>query len=170
MRTPNTMSIFLVEDDTTYASALVQYLGKLLQTDVRIETFSDGERCVDRIRQQPEEAADVVILDYYLSPDSGTMNGIDVLRKIKEINSKITVVILSAQDKLEIAAESIKYGAYEYIVKSESAFVRTYNIIKNLTGNMSVERKSNIYERWSLGMAVAIVVLIILDIIYYMTK
>jgi DNA-binding NarL/FixJ family response regulator len=92
-----------------------------------------------RIKQNPETAADIVILDYHLNTESkNAMNGIDVLKKIKEINFKIIVVMLSAEDKLKIAVDCITYGAYEYVVKSETAIIRTQNILKN-----SMEKEFN---------------------------
>jgi DNA-binding NarL/FixJ family response regulator len=84
-------------------------------------------------------AADIVVLDYHLNTESeNAMNGIEVLKKIKKINSKIIVVMLSAEDKLKILTDCIKNGAYEYVVKSETAFVRIQNILKN-----SIEKEFN---------------------------
>ena len=92
-----------------------------------------------KIQQNPETAADIVILDYHLNTETkNAMDGIDVLKKIKEINFRIIVVMLSAEDKIKIAADCIKYGAYEYVVKSETAFIRIQNILKN-----SLEKELN---------------------------
>lgn len=171
MKTQSNISVFLVEDDTTYAATLTQYLSKYFKSKIRIQPFTNGEKCLERIEEDPEGSADVVILDYYLdSASPGSRNGIEVLKKIKELNSRITVIVLSAQDKLEIAADSIKYGAYEYIVKSESAFIRTYNILKNLIDVLVVEKTSRLYERWNIIMAIIILLLILFDVILYIRK
>lgn len=171
MSTEDNIHVFLVEDDTTYAATLTQYLSRFFKSKIRVDSFTSGEKCLEKIEKDPKQATDVVILDYYLNSNSPkAMNGIEVLKKIKEINSKITVVILSAQDKMDIAADSIKHGAYEYIVKSESGFIRTHNIIKNLMAVLVVAKASRIYEKWNIAMAALILILVIIDVILYVMR
>lgn len=168
MAVQNNISIFLVEDDITYSSAMIQHLKDFSKNKVSIETFPDGDSFLKRIEHDPNMSADVVILDYFLNTKSPyAMNGIEVLKKIKEIDPKITVIMLSGQDKLEIAADSIKCGAYEYIVKSESAFIRIQNILKNLIEIKIVEKTSKTYEKWNIIMAIIIFILLIIDIVMY---
>lgn len=146
----NAISVFLVDDDKTYLATLEYYLNQQLQSKIKIEPFINGEDCLKEIETNP--TTEIVILDYYLNTElsnsmnsevamqdyylnpesSNTMNGLEVLKKIKEINPEIIVIMLSAEDKLEIAIDCITYGAYEYVVKSETAFIRTQNILKNL--------------------------------------
>jgi two-component system OmpR family response regulator len=139
METQNKISVFLVDDNEVFLKTLTLFLNEHFKSEIQIESFSTGEDCVKKIELNRETAADIVILDYHLNTDStNAMNGIDVLKKIKGINSKIVVVILSAEDKLKIATDCITNGAYEYVVKSETAFIRTQNILKN-----SLEKEFN---------------------------
>jgi len=139
MKTESSVSVLLVDDNEMFLKALAFSLNGYFKSDIQMESFITGEDCLKKIEQNPETAADVVILDYHLNTESEkAMNGIAVLKKIKEINSKIVVVMLSAEDKLQILIDCIKYGAYEYVVKSETAFVRTQNILKN-----SIEKEFN---------------------------
>ena len=139
METQNNISVFMVDDNEMYLKTLLFFLKEHFRSEIQIESFLTGEDCLEKIKLNPETAADVVILDYHLNTDSkDAMNGIDVLKKIKQINSRIIVVILSAEDKLKIATDCIANGAYEYVVKSETAFIRTQNILKN-----SLEKELN---------------------------
>ena len=139
MKTQNNISVFLVDDNEVFLKALTLSLGECFKSEIQIESFSTGEDCLKKIQQNPQTAADIVILDYHLNTDSkNAMNGFDVLKKIKKINSRIIVIMLSAEDKLQIAIDCITYGAYEYVVKSETAFIRTQNILKN-----SLEKEFN---------------------------
>jgi two-component system OmpR family response regulator len=139
METQNSISIFLVDDNELFTKTLVLSLKDHFKSEIQIESFLTGEGCLERIQQKPESAADVVILDYHLNTESKeAMNGIEVLKEIKKINSKIIVIILSAEDKVTIALDSITNGAYEYVVKSETAFIRIRNILKN-----SLEKELN---------------------------
>ena len=126
------ISIFLVDDNDVFLKTLELSLNEHFNSAIRIESFNTGEDCLKVIQQNPDSSADIVMLDYHLNTEfKNAMNGIDVLKKIKEINSKIIVVMLSSEDKLKIATDSIAYGAYEYVVKSETALIRVQNILKN---------------------------------------
>ena len=139
MEAQNSISIFLVDDNEMFTKTLVSSLNEHFKSEIQIESFVTGEDCLERVRQKPETAADVIILDYHLNTESkDALNGIEILKQIKQINSKIIVVILSAEDKMEIALNSITNGAYEYVVKSETAFIRIRNILKN-----SLEKEFN---------------------------
>ena len=169
MKTQNTLSVVLVDDNKTYLNTLKHYIKEQFKSQIKIEAFSNGEECLKKIEQNPE--TDLVILDYYLNGElSDAMNGIEILKKIKQINSKITVIVLSAQDKLEIAADSIKYGAYEYVVKSASAFIRTKNIVKNLIVTIANTKVYKAYQKWNVIMAIIILILLLADIIYYNSR
>jgi DNA-binding NarL/FixJ family response regulator len=54
------------------------------------------------------------------------------MKKIKSELPLAQVVMLSGQDKLSIAAECIKNGAFDYIVKGETAISRLEHILTNI--------------------------------------
>jgi DNA-binding NtrC family response regulator len=131
MRTQHPISVFLVDDEKTYLTALEHYLNGHFKSKIQTDTFTDGRECINALESKP--TIDLVVLDHYLTPGgAGTMDGLDVLRKIKQINPEVIVVMLSAEDKLTVATDCINNGAFEYVVKSETAFLRVQNIIKNL--------------------------------------
>ena len=78
------------------------------------------------------------------------MNGIQTLDKIKEINPVIPVVMLSAQDKIEVAINCIHHKAFDYIVKSETAFLRLKKVIAAILDHQKLEESLEWYmERMS---------------------
>ena len=157
-------SVFLVDDDKVFLSSLKHELMEKFK-GVRFETFINGEDCLKRINQSP----DLVVLDYYLTNGSSEgMNGIDVLKEIKSFHPRTEVIILSAQDKLEVAANAIKHGAFEYVTKSESAFIRLYNSIKKAMNNMEATRLSRKYVMWNYIMASMLLTFIAFMIIYFL--
>lgn len=123
----NRIKIFLVDDDALYLRLLeIQFLE---HADFEIETFSSGEECIENLSSKP----DLIILDYMLnSVDKDAMNGIEILDKIKESNALIPVIILSAQDKIEVAIDCMHHGAFDYVVKSETIFMRLQKIITSI--------------------------------------
>ncbi len=126
------IKLFLVDDDALFLKSLeIEFLH---QTDFTVETFATGELCLENLSRKP----DVIILDYHLNGiEKDAMNGIETLDKIKAINPDIPVVMLSAQDKIDVAISCMHHKAFDYVVKSETAFLR---LQKNITAYFHYER------------------------------
>jgi DNA-binding NtrC family response regulator len=60
------------------------------------------------------------------------MNGIKTLDEIKNFNADIPVIMLSQQDKIDVAVSCMHHKAFDYVVKSETAFVRLQKIITTI--------------------------------------
>lgn len=137
---PEKIKLFLVDDDAVFLKALeIQFLQ---HADFTIEAFNSGEHCVENLNHDP----DVIILDYYLDGISkNAINGIQTLDKIKSFNPDIPVVILSSQDKIEVAINCMHHRAFDYIVKSETAFVRLQKVISTIFRNKKMEKELSWY-------------------------
>lgn len=134
------IKIFLVDDDAVYLKLLEIEL--LEHGDFEIQTFSTGELCLANL----EHAPDVIILDYELNGiDKKAMNGLDILDKIKAYNPRIPVVMLSSQDKIEIAINCMHHKAFDYVVKSETAYLRLKKIIPAVFRFKKMEKELNWY-------------------------
>src|SRR6187399_1894125 len=134
------IKIFLVDDDAVFLKTLqIQFR----QTgDFIIETYATGELCLENLNHSP----DVIILDYLLdSIDKKAMNGIKTLDKIKAYNQDIPVVMLSSQDIIEVAVNCMHHRAFDYVVKSETAFMRLQKIITTIFRYKKMEKELNWY-------------------------
>lgn len=140
MKTKNTLKLFLVDDDAVYLKSLeIDFQN---QAGFEIETYSSGELCLQNMDRQP----DLIVLDYHLDGiEKGVMNGIDTLKKIREMKPNFPVVMLSAQDKIEVAVDCMRHGAFDYVVKSETAFTRLLNIIATVFRFQKIESQLNWY-------------------------
>jgi len=132
MKNNKNIKLFLVDDDALYL--------KLLAIDFRaegisdIETYPNGDDCLTHLANKP----DIIILDYHLNGiDPDAMNGIETLDKIKAINPGIPVIMLSSQDKIEVAVDCMHHKAFDYVVKSETAFLR---LQKNITTILEIKK------------------------------
>lgn len=125
------MKIFVVEDDPAYTKFLQYVLS--LDPDFEIETFSTGKDFINVLHKRPQ----VVTLDYTL-PD---MPGEKVLKAIREFDPDISVIVISAQEKIGTAVELLKSGAYDYIIKDEEAKDRILNSVKNARNKNSLIRE-----------------------------
>ena len=130
----------MVDDDAVFLKSLE--IDFLERADFTIETFATGELCMANLSHDP----DVIILDYYLDGiDATAMNGIETLDKIKAYNQDIPVVILSSQDKIEVAVNCMHHRAFDYVVKSETAFVRLQQIITTIFRYKKMEKELSWY-------------------------
>jgi two-component system, OmpR family, response regulator len=140
MKNENKIRLFLVDDDAVFLKSLE--IDFLQQTDFTLETFATGEICVENLSHKP----DVIILDYHLDGiEKRAMNGIETLDKIKAFNPDIPVVMLSSQDKIEVAINCMHHKAFDYIVKSETAFVRLHYAITTIVHYKKLEKELNWY-------------------------
>ena len=140
MQNPKKIKVFIVDDDDLFLKSLViQFRANPIY---EVITFATGELCIDEIHTTP----DLVILDYHLnSIEKNAMNGLKTLDIIKKINNDIPVIIVSAQDKIEVAVSCIHHKAFDYVVKSETAFVRLQKIIKAIFKYKKMENELNWY-------------------------
>ena len=134
------IKLFLVDDDAVFLKSLeIEFLQ---HADFTIETYATGELCIEKLSHKP----DVIILDYLLDGiDKKAMNGIETLDKIKAINPDIPIVMLSGQDKIEVAIDCMHHKALDYVVKSETAFIRLQKIITALFSYQKIEKELKWY-------------------------
>ena len=99
--------ILIVDDEKTIRWSLGEAL-----TNVGYEV-DEAPNGAAGIKKFEEESADCVILDLKL-PD---MDGIRVLKKLKEADGDLPVVMMTAYGEVETAVEAIKSGAYDFIQK-----------------------------------------------------
>ncbi len=136
------IKLFLVDDDAVFLKLLEIEFRQHTDTDIDIRTFATGESCMENIGECP----DVIILDYHLDGiDKNSMNGIETLDKIKDFDAEIPVIILSSQDKIEVAVNCMHHKAFDYVVKSETAFFRLKRDIKSILGIKKMENELNWY-------------------------
>ena len=129
------IKIFLVDDDAVYLKLLA--IEFLQHADFTIETFATGELCIPKLSHNP----DVIILDYHLDGiDKNAMNGLETLDKIKAFNSDIPIIMLSSQDKIDVAINCMHHRAYDYVVKNETAFMRLQKIITTIFSYKKMEK------------------------------
>lgn len=140
MKNNDKIKLFLVDDDALFLQ--LSKIELLEHADFEIQTYATGELCVEHLADKP----DVIILDYHLDGiNKNAMNGLATLDKIKSYNSDIPVIMLSSQDKIEVAINCMHHRAYDYVVKSETAFIRLQKTITNIFSYKKMEKELNWY-------------------------
>jgi len=152
MKDTKNQLIFVVEDNQMYNKLIVSYLKTNKFTNV--ESFLSGEDVLKNLHKNP----DIIIQDYLLEG----MTGIEVLIKAKKTNPNVEFIFLSGQDSIDIAINSMKYGAYDYIVKDQMALQKMVNKIHKIN---SVTELVKTNKRYKVGVVLFFIGLGILVIV-----
>jgi DNA-binding NtrC family response regulator len=131
------LKIFVVEDDEWYSRLLVHTLS--LNVDYEVRSFRTAGEFLECLHESP----DIVTLDYRL-PD---MNGIDLLKKIKEENNDIQVILISGQNDIDTAVSLLKLGVYDYIVKTNDIRERLLLTVQNISNGIGLRREISSLRR-----------------------
>lgn len=101
-----TRRILVVDDEQGARESLEM----LLEDSYEVETAQDGAAALKRVQ---DASFDLVLLDVNMPK----LDGIEVLKQIKEYDESIDVIMVSAADRAREATASMKFGAYDYITK-----------------------------------------------------
>ncbi|MGM0620454.1 MAG: response regulator [Bacteroidota bacterium] len=151
--------IYVVEDNKVYNKLITEYLKKKQHTNVK--PFFSGEECVKSIENG--ETPEIIIQDYYLE----NMNGLDVLRKVKKINPAPEFIFLTNNESMEVAVNTIKYGAYDYIIKDKITLDKVMDRIGKITQLKSLERRNRLIQKYMLLFSGVIFLIIVFSILYF---
>jgi DNA-binding NtrC family response regulator len=78
-----------------------------------------------------------VTLDYRL-PD---ITGLDVLKRIRQENNDIQVILISEQEDIDMVVTLLKMGAYDYITKSNDIKERLLNTVQNIRNDLGLKKE-----------------------------
>lgn len=123
--------IFVVEDDPWYAEMIKHHLS--MNPDFVIYLFSNANDCLANMHEQP----DVVCIDVEL-PD---MKGDLLLKKIKEQNQNLPVIVISGQENISMVIKMFKLGTIDYILKDEHTRETLWNTILKIRENNNLKKE-----------------------------
>ena len=101
------LNILLVDDETDLTTTLVE---RLSIRGFRATAVQTGDEALAAIRGNP---FDVVVLDIKLKGE----DGLDVMKKIKQIDKQLPVILLTGHISKEASDEGFEAGAIDYIIK-----------------------------------------------------
>jgi DNA-binding NtrC family response regulator len=154
--------IFIIDDDPMQAMMLQDYLSKY--STFTIHVYNSGEEALKHLDIKPQ----VVFLDYnFDKAGKDAMDGVEILKELKASIPATEVVMFSGQDKIEVAVNTMKYGAFDYIVKSESAFHRSENVIFNIIKRLKLQGEAQLYKKLTYALGIALILVIIVGIWLY---
>ena len=129
-------SLLLVDDDAAFRHVMASELDRL---GFDVVAAGSGEEALARVgRLEPE----VVLLDLQLPG----ISGLDVLRTLRESGTSAEVIMLTGHGSIDSAIESIRIGAFDYVVKPcplEELQIRIQRALERQT----LKRRATLLER-----------------------
>jgi len=140
----STQRILIADDHTAIRVGLINILSKHLP-NLAFEEAEDGEEVIGMVSAPRRDHWDVVILDLALKG----ISGLEVLKRLKEINPKLSIIIFSVYPEDQMAIRCLKMGAHGYLNKaaSDNEIVQAVNSVlqgkryysEHLTSNILAE-------------------------------
>ncbi|MCF8379442.1 MAG: response regulator [Bacteroidales bacterium] len=151
-------TVFVVEDDILYLNLINKELEKMGY--VNIKSFNTGKEAMHNLDKKP----DIALLDYFLEKD---YTGMDILKKMKKRYPDTQAIFLTASDDVNIAVDTMRNGAYDYIVKGDTAFIRIRHLLKKISEENERKAKSRSIIRFQIYVIIAIILISLLGILYF---
>lgn len=159
--------VYLVDDDDMYLKTAVHTLSQNRSFDIK--SFTSGEKALEAAKSAKRKP-NVIVLDYFLNTEeSSAISGLEILKQVKQEKINAEVIMLSGQENIDVAVNSVKYGAYDYVVKNKSAFIRVQNDIKRISRQQVKDSEAKKLRSFVMvlillvGIIVAIAVTFVLD-------
>jgi DNA-binding NtrC family response regulator len=143
--------IYFVDDDLIYLKVVSHDLEKQGYRNVR--SFSNAKDIIEAVKEKNPEIA---LLDYHLG---GKTTGIDVLKRIKEISPGTASIFLTASDDINVAIETMKNGAYDYVIKGDTALIRINHLLGNICSHRRATKKGHVVLYYKISVILLIAVL-----------
>ena len=121
--------VFFVDDDKMILN-LLEYTFKSRQ-GIDVKTFFSGEECLDNMNLKP----DLVVMDHLFPADTGQLTGLEVIRKMREVNKDVSIIVLSSQQDENLIPEFINSGAKQYISKDDYFIDALIESIEEVVGS-----------------------------------
>lgn len=116
------IKFFIVEEDIFCANVYNQYLLNMNYND--ITHYANGADCINNLHQNP----DIIFLYHHMED----INGFEVLKKIKQYNSNIYVIMISRQENTKTVVNALRLGAFDYIIKGNDSYEKIELIINKI--------------------------------------
>ena len=119
-----TLNVFILNDNATIADKLKSFLIRRFGNKLNISLFSTSETFFNQLNPN----VDLVVLDDYLY-DEITNTGANVtelVNKVKEMNNRAEVIVLSSEEGVEAKVNSMKFNSHEIIPNKHGAWSKIH--------------------------------------------
>ncbi len=150
--------IFVIDRNKNYRHLVVNALEAFNLTNIL--TFSETKLSFEALNQQP----DLVILEYSTEDNP---NGLELMKKAKIKFPSVEFIFLSSKNDIELAVETIRLGAADYIIKSKYALSKLMSRVEKIIQfHNSLKKARRLQKQLIFSLGLVLVSLITLVILY----
>ncbi|HZJ74701.1 MAG TPA: response regulator [Perlabentimonas sp.] len=161
-------NIYIVNHDFVHTSSLKKAIRKPVKYN--IETFSNGEKFIAHLASLTFTRRDIhiVFLGYQFidEHEQTLMNGIEVLEAVKTINPDIEVIMLYGRDEVTYGAYARNRGAFAFVPKNDTIFLRINNLIMRVITQKKLRLKRRKFIV-AIKVFIAYIIFLVLAILLY---
>lgn len=129
LKTERTGIVFIVEDNKMYSEMLKEFLDTKIPAIKELKLFPVGETCLMELHKNP----DVIIIDYFLdSKYYDAETGLEIVKQIRLEKPEMNIIVLSAQEDIEVVLEAVKKYNCSYVKKDENAFGKVEEMVLDI--------------------------------------
>jgi len=155
--------IYVVEDNLIYNRIVYEHLKNNKYWNVK--SFISGKECIQAVMNG--EKPDIVVQDYHLEDTTG----INVLQEVKKQCKNSEFIFLTANEDMDVAVNSIKHGAYDYIIKdNDVALKKLVDKLNKLTKLIALNRQNKFIRLAMIILLLVLALIIISGMLLYAFK
>ena len=142
--------VYIIDDDPVFAEVLKFFL--LDQGFTNVKTFGTGKEYINNLYKLPK----LVLVDYTMTDSDGK----ELLQETLSFDSDIIVVVISSQKSVEAAVETMRIGAFDYLVKDgdlKNRLNQLFDVIYKLS--IRVEKMQKRQRKKIIAVCLAIVII-----------
>lgn len=124
--------IFIVEDNNVYARLLKVIIQTRFPEIKEVDIFPIGELCLGELDRDP----DIIIMDYFLNTkyneEDEKHNGLAIIKRIKSKKPNTNILLLSAQQSIDVALTATDLYSCCYVQKGSDAFDKVESYFRTI--------------------------------------
>lgn len=124
-------TVFIVDDDPFTCLLYKKFLSNLGFS--KTHHFLNGQDCLNKLHLNPE----IVLLDHQMHE----ITGFEILKKIKRSMPNAAVIMVSGQEDMTTALDSLRYGAFDYVIKDNNETTKIKNALERLSSLNLIQLK-----------------------------
>ena len=125
------LRLLVIDDEPIVGKRLKQLFTKM---GLGVETFTNPVPAMEAMERCP---FDIVVTDLKMNG----MNGMEVLKRVKDINPEAKVVIITGYAQLDTASEAFRRGVFDFIAKPFRSDELKRVIVKAMSGTLLARRQ-----------------------------
>ena len=169
MISKNNIFIYFIDNDDSYIRDIINTLEEVNKYSVKIFSKScDFFKEFSELKFHSKKVFIVFVsTELEFDEDNNQIEVLDVLKKIKQINNSVEVILYSNDDNINVVSSAFHHGVYTFIKKNENIVVRIENNIKGIISQKAYLLKRNASRKFTLFFLIFVAGSAVLFLIFF---